>query len=222
MQHRVTVDATGLITGLLAREKLLAFMARRGYDRRGGAEHFFSSGGFLVATVPRVINERNTWGIIGLTISVVGLFTLGILSPLGLAASIAGMSRRPRGTAIAGVVLGLVGTILLIVYTLPRIIPPAVREVGMGARANDTIATRAAQDTWILMRDVADRLDAARPKNGDAPSQAEGDAAMSGRQDSWINVIRYARPDDETFEIRSAGPDRIFDTDDDIVITRTR
>ncbi|MBX3413933.1 MAG: hypothetical protein KF708_14680 [Pirellulales bacterium] len=175
-----------------------------------------------MATVPRVIDERNMWGIVGLTISVVGLFTLGILSPLGLAASIAGMSRRPRGMALAGVVLGLVGTVLLIVYTLPRVIPPAVREVGFGARANRAIADRASQDTWLLMRGVADQLDAARPTNGDAPSQAAGDAAMLGRQDSWINVIRYARPDDKTFEVHSAGPDRTFGTEDDIVITRTR
>jgi hypothetical protein len=175
-----------------------------------------------VATVPRVIAEKNSLAIIGLTVSVVGLFTLGILSPLGLAASIAGALRPPRGTAIAGILLGLVGTILLLVYTLPRYLPPVVREVGVGATANDMIVSRSAQDTYILLRGVADLLDERRPDNGDAPSPADGQANTAGRQDAWITGIRYALIDDKSFEVRSAGPDRLFDTADDLVVTRTR
>jgi len=175
-----------------------------------------------VATAPRVIAEKNTLGIIGLTVSVVGLFTFGILSPLGLAASIAGVLKRPRGAAIAGIILGLIGTTLLLAYTLPRYMPPAVRRVGIGATARETVGSRADNDTFILLSGVADQLDARRTDNGDAPSLADGQAATAGRQDSWITVIQYNRIDDETFEVRSAGPDQMFRTDDDIVVTRPR
>lgn len=175
-----------------------------------------------MATAPRVIAEKNTLAIIGLTVSVVGLFTLGILSPLGLAASIAAVLRPPRGIAIAGIILGLIGTVLLLVFTLPLYLPRAVREVGVTATVNDALGSRAAQDTYTLLRGAADRLDARRPDNGDAPPLADGQAATSGSRDSWVTTIRYALVDDTTFELRSAGPDRLFDTEDDIVVTRPR
>ena len=39
--------------------------------------------------------------------------------------------------------------------------------------------------------------------------------------DAWGTQFRYA-PQPGDFELRSAGPDRRFDTPDDIVVTTTR
>jgi hypothetical protein len=36
--------------------------------------------------------------------------------------------------------------------------------------------------------------------------------------DSWGNKIKYERISDENYRLISAGKDKIFDTDDDIVI----
>ena len=65
-----------------------------------------------------VRRRRNTLGLVGFWISLVALLGAcvggAVLSPVGLMVSMAGLVRRPRGEAAAGVVLGLVGTFLLV------------------------------------------------------------------------------------------------------------
>lgn len=39
----------------------------------------------------------------------------------------------------------------------------------------------------------------------------------TGLQDAWSHEIRYERLSDESFRLRSAGPDGVFNTADDIV-----
>ena len=50
-------------------------------------------------------------GVAGFVVSLVGFTSLGLLSPIGLILSIIGMRREPKGLAIAGLVVGIVGTI---------------------------------------------------------------------------------------------------------------
>jgi hypothetical protein len=55
--------------------------------------------------------ESNTLGIAGFVCSLVGIvFTGGLLCPIGLILSLIAIGRRPRGFAIAGLILGLFGT----------------------------------------------------------------------------------------------------------------
>jgi hypothetical protein len=44
-------------------------------------------------------------------IALIGFLTCGVLSPLGLALSWAGLSKEPRGLAVAGTVLGGLGSL---------------------------------------------------------------------------------------------------------------
>lgn len=60
----------------------------------------------------------NTLGLVGLVLSAMGLFTCGILSPLGLLFSTLGMGREPRVMAIIGLVLGILGSSGLVVGAL--------------------------------------------------------------------------------------------------------
>lgn len=55
---------------------------------------------------------RNRAGTVGLVLSIAGLLTGGLLSPVGMIVSLIGMSRTPRHRAGIGVVLGAFGCVL--------------------------------------------------------------------------------------------------------------
>ena len=55
--------------------------------------------------------SMNGLGIAGFIVSVVGVFTLGCLSPVGVLLSLIAAFRRPRGFASAGVVIGGFGVV---------------------------------------------------------------------------------------------------------------
>ncbi|MCB1280968.1 MAG: hypothetical protein KDB18_05550 [Salinibacterium sp.] len=60
----------------------------------------------------------NGVGTTGFALSLAGFPTLGLLSPLAVLVSIIGLFRAPRGRASAGVLLGAVGSLML-VFTVP-------------------------------------------------------------------------------------------------------
>ncbi|MFG0256638.1 MAG: DUF4190 domain-containing protein [Phycisphaerales bacterium JB043] len=62
--------------------------------------------------------SQNNIGITGFVVSLLGIFTLGILSPIGFIISMMGLTRAPRGFAIAGVIIGLIGSIELFAVIL--------------------------------------------------------------------------------------------------------
>lgn len=67
------------------------------------------------------VNETNPLGLAGFICSLIGLVSVGILSPVGLILSLVALGRQPKGFAIAGVILGLLGTcggLLLVVFAL--------------------------------------------------------------------------------------------------------
>src|SRR5437773_6109506 len=65
---------------------------------------------FIVAPPP-----TNGLGVAGFVTSLIGVVTCGFLSPIGLLFSLVGLTRRPRGLAIAGTVLGALGSLWLFV-----------------------------------------------------------------------------------------------------------
>src|SRR5215218_10075365 len=56
----------------------------------------------------------NGLGTAGFIVSIIGLFACGTLGPVGLTLSAFGMRKEPRGLAIAGLVIGIVGTLELL------------------------------------------------------------------------------------------------------------
>jgi hypothetical protein len=57
----------------------------------------------------------NGMGLAGFIISLVGLMSCGLVSPIGLVLSWIGLSKEPKGLAIAGLVLGLLGSLWIVV-----------------------------------------------------------------------------------------------------------
>ena len=59
--------------------------------------------------------ESNGLGTAGFIVSLIGFLTCGFISPLGLLFSIIGLFKNPKGLAIAGTVLGLIGSLWLFI-----------------------------------------------------------------------------------------------------------
>jgi hypothetical protein len=162
---------------------------------------------------PAQSQPRNGWGLAGFIISLVGLLlTCGLVSPLGLLISLIGLLKRPRGLAIAGTLLGLLGTAFLAFAGL------AIVATFLGYRdsaANEDKKIRTNEAMTAAMRIVDDY----RQKNGSLPSDDEGQKLMVDTKDGWDQTLSYTRKGENAFEIRSSGSDKDFFTEDDLAST---
>ena len=87
------------------------------------------------AGTPPTIGERvhklpasiNGLGTAGFIVSLLALFTCGIASPIGVLLSLPALFKPPRAFAIAGTVLGLIGTAFLLWAIVPGLLPRVLR-----------------------------------------------------------------------------------------------
>lgn len=153
----------------------------------------------------------NRLGIAGFICSLIGLLTLGILSPLGLVISLAAMFRPPRGFAIAGAVLGILGSLLA-----SAIIAVVSLTLGLTAAANLVLTSGdfpALFDIAMIQRGIRQHHDehGALPRALDELSLEEG--ALT---DSWGARYEYKRTSQGHYTIESPGRDGLMGTADDI------
>jgi hypothetical protein len=164
-------------------------------------------------TAPR---ETNGLAIAGFVIAIVGLFTSGILCPVGLIISLVALGREPKGFAIAGVIVGLIGTCggILVVLFLGGLILAAL---GLAVAA---VALDQAQQSELTsdMVDIAMAIVEYRDDNDVVPPNLATLQLPSEKLvDPWGNTYAYRMlTDDPGFELTSAGADRVFDTGDDV------
>lgn len=148
----------------------------------------------------------NGLGIAGFIVSLVGgLLTCGFLAPLGLLLSAAGLFRPRRGLAIAGTILGGLGTAWLIAG-------------GMAVRAGiEEIESAGRHEQSLVALDLAaEAIEAARIRGGELPTDADGRKSLVDRLDGYGRPIYYRRLNDRAYEVRSSGRDGVYFTDDDL------
>ncbi len=148
--------------------------------------------------------QSNRLGMAGFVCAVVGSLTCGVLSPLALVFSAIALFKRPRGLAIAGTVLGLIGSLWLAFFGVALVL-------GMlGLRVAEEIATTDS------LRDAAMRIDEYEGEHGAYPSQEEGQRIIQPYTDDWGNALRYAVVAGGAYTIISSGRDGTFGTADDL------
>jgi hypothetical protein len=133
-------------------------------------------------------------GVAGFVISLVGILTCGLLSPIGLIFSLIGLGRQPKGLAIAGTVisgLGLLGLVASIYFVKPVV---------------TTVVDSLKHETAIS---------AYEREHGELPDEQDALGILGDARDGWGTPLRYVRTGDG-YKLLSAGPDRSFDTADDI------
>ena len=162
--------------------------------------------------VVRAATPTNGLGVAGVVVSLVGLVaTCGLLSPLGLLFSLIAMFKRPRGMAIAGLILGLIGSVWVIVAVFVIGVTAIGAAVGIGAA---TKHLHAMSDISMLAQAVKDR----KAATGSLPADLKGLPGVDAKQltDPWGNLYRLVKKDNGEFDIVSDGQDGEPDTSDDV------
>ncbi|MFT5423362.1 MAG: FAD/FMN-containing dehydrogenase [Phycisphaerales bacterium] len=161
-----------------------------------------------------VVSESNGAGFWGFILSLLGVTCCvgTCFSWVGLVVSLVGLTKKPRGFAIAGVVLGAVGTTggIALWGTVAR---PATRWAGqMGL-----VEIRTAASIWNAEKLVIDRFES----TGTLPtSLAEVTDGSLVYVDQWGTDLGYrASTSGEGYSLHSAGPDTAWGTGDEISYT---
>lgn len=160
-------------------------------------------------THPAPTNGVGTFGFI---ISLVGLLlTCGFLSPLGLLISFFGLFKAPRGLAIAGTVLGLVGSGVLATFGM-AMLGVVMLAVGVGQAAM-------IEQTKATISSARGVIEQHRADMGQLPDGVEGNKLILQFKDAWKRDLHYEGEQGASkFVIRSAGMDGKLNTEDDVVV----
>lgn len=152
----------------------------------------------------------NVLGIVGFVASLVGLLTCGFLSPVALVLSVIGLFKTPRGFAIAGTVISLIGSAVLALWGFV---------VVMGLFGLKSLAQTTAEGlaTVAVLHEARQAVEGERRASatGEVLDDARGNEIAGRFTDGWNQALRYERQGD-TFRIISAGPDTKFGTADDM------
>ncbi len=171
------------------------------------------------AAVPQ---RTNTIGLSGYECSLLGLLTGGhLLSPVGLILSLIGLGQRPRGWAVAGVIIGLLGTCgWLIVAVLVAVAIAGVLLAGVGM----FFFTQA--DRIELTTDMSKIAMQAEDYKHNNRGVAPADLTVLNLQtpaltDPWGTAYHYELTDqDPGYDIVSDGPDGKPGTADDVYLSK--
>lgn len=164
--------------------------------------------------------DTNPVGLAGFIVSLVSLVACaGLISPVGLILSLVGCFRQPRGLAIAGVVLGLIGSGGLI---LAIVIFGVVLVAGAIALIFGASFIGQAMETTFDANEVRKAIVAYERAEGRLPGGLADLASLDehAAHDLWDTPYRLEiDPGDRTMTLVSLGKDKTLGTDDDIKVT---
>lgn len=156
----------------------------------------------------------NGLGVAGFVVSLSGLVVCaGLPCPLGLVMSAIALRKEPRGFAIAGVITGLIGTLLAVTILLM-----ASGVVGTGWPMLNMFGPQ--QTTSSTMWTASNDIDAYFTNHNDTlPDEATGTALIAHYTDAYGNTMKYRPTQGSTdwYELVSAGEDGVFGNGDDYI-----
>ncbi len=160
----------------------------------------------------------NWFGFTGLMLVLISPLTAFVIAPIALLFCLIGLMRAPRGMAIVGMVFSLVATTIL--------------SLGIYGIASHQMARHQARKHALVMHqqrgqiaETRQTMDAAveelRQYRADhdfyLPNALDGNVVTVRFLDAWETELRY-EPEADSCTVRSAGPDREFDTSDDLTV----
>jgi len=173
---------------------------------------------FVKGETPRD-SDGNALGLAGFITSLVGVvMTAGFLCPVGLILSLVALRRQPRGFAIAGAVIGLLGSCggcFAIAIGVPLLAGGAVLLAALGFVAGGGVPALHTIDHMLQVRGAIETFEKA---NGKLPaSLADLNMPKDMLEDGWGTPLQYQMSQQGTtmkWTLQSAGPDRQLDKDD--------
>jgi len=152
---------------------------------------------------------ENAVGLTGFIVSLVGLFLCGIPSVIGLIISAVGLRKEPKGFALAGLLISLVGLLELVVFAFLVFSTYRLANEGVGALQEFAVTAQLNREAKLIGEawEDLDRI----------PTQEEGEDLLAGKRDINGNSIVY-ETDGSSFSLRTAGRDGELLTEDDVVV----
>ncbi len=158
--------------------------------------------------------QSNGLGIASFVVSLVALVTCLLpLSPIGVILSCIAMFKRPRGFAIAGLILGLLGTLIVIVFVV------IILAIGLSmAAAFVMVASMLGSNALTVYGSIDDHYE----NTGTLPASLDDLGLPSATLlDNHGVPFRYIQTEDGgAFWLISDGPDGLPDTSDDSWVWR--
>jgi len=153
--------------------------------------------------------ESNTLGTAGFVTSLVGWVTCGVLCPIGLVLSAIALFKRPRGMAIAGTIIGALGTAFV----------AFIATVGIGTVAamfGFASLIGVAMEQQATLTQASSEVRTFYQAEGRMPSDSEFDALMMAEGIDYEGTApRLISTDGTDFTVALPGSDGQFGTDDD-------
>lgn len=163
----------------------------------------------------------NGLGIVGFVLAMVGLLgTGGLLCPVGLIISLIAVGRQPRGFAVAGIVVGLIGSCggIIVLLAFGASILALAGLVGMAVVLSEPEKVEVTTD----MANMAFAIKAYEDREGYLPASLDVlELRPTLLTDPWGNAYRYLLTGDDGpgFELVSAGADGSFGGLDDVKLS---
>ncbi|GAB5496822.1 MAG: hypothetical protein Phyf2KO_19020 [Phycisphaerales bacterium] len=162
----------------------------------------------------------NGLGIAGFVCSILGILgTCGLLCPIGLILSLFALRKPPRGLAIAGAIIGFVGSLWIIVGLLVFGVMFFAAIIAIIALAAAGAAiTMPNIETYLTMNQIHGEVAAYHDTMDTLPDSLVSITTLKPdlQQDYWGNPLTYEIIDADTYRLTSAGADGTIGTDDDI------
>jgi hypothetical protein len=161
------------------------------------------------ALVPQTRLSDNGPGVAGLVLSVLGVVSWGVLSPLGLLVSLIGLRRQPRTLAIAGAALGAVGTLYLALFGWSQF--TGMLGIGQPQESAQDIVART--ETIMKAQGLIEQL---YVRDGVLPDNELGNAAIISNKVEYRGEIPvYGVVSSLTYRLTMPGVDKKWGTIDD-------
>jgi len=152
--------------------------------------------------------ESNGLGIAGFVLSLLGLVSCGLFGPLGFLVSLFGLAYRPRGLAVAGLVLGGLTTGIFAFFGFALLSTMFAAITGIQIAANE--ASNSLRMTASNMRVINEFKEF-----GAIPSTTKGKDLVNADREGSQPFTGYQRVDEFRYKLTVAGPDGELGTEDD-------
>jgi len=180
------------------------------------------------------IRERNGLGVFGFFVALIGfVIPTGLIALLGLLISLVALGKPPRGFAMMGVLIGLLGSAIWLIIDIAAILVGVVAVLGVGAFTAVGFMLTQPEVVEVTgdMINSAIAVEHHHETEGELPDSLDNlGLSAAALADPWGTPYRYELVEREqpegnsdhrpNFEITSAGPDAAFGTDDDIILSR--
>jgi len=182
------------------------------FNQRHSAQH---SGpvyiGFDVsAPTPRP--AFNWWGFHGMWMSLASLLTAGFLSPISLIISLIGLRRPGKIMATLGMLTSLGGIAIASLIVLAGL---AARHEFVQHQIEKTVSRQVVETKALLATAASEIVEFRDSHAGQLPDEIDANMLVIKHVDPFGESLRF-EAEDGFGVVRSAGPDRKFDSADDV------